>query len=140
MAASHLCCLRSIVQAGFKSNFSSPNVLHAESQTVSMRKEAKPLSQVWGGGPSPASRVCRLKGPCRALPTSSCRRSPASPRSLHPLEPIWDGNELPPPCSCSLRRETVGAITLGVKKTNKGVSRDSSGTSGSCKTYVVAAC
>jgi len=72
---------------------------------------------------------------CLALPTSSCRRSLVSPRSLHPLEPIWDGNELPPGCICTWR-ETVGVITLGVKKTNKGVSRDLSETSGSCKTYV----
>lgn len=37
---------------------------------------------------------------------------------------------------CKLR-ETVGFITLGEKKTNRGVSRDLSETPGSCKTYVV---
>lgn len=72
---------------------------------------------------------------CHALRTSSWRRSLVSPRGLHPLESIWDGNEVPPGCICTWT-ETVGVITLGVKKTNKGVSRDLSETLGSCKTYV----
>lgn len=41
-----------------------------------------------------------------------------------------------PERSCKMRG-TVGFVTLGEKKTNRGASRGLSGTPGSCKTYAV---